>query len=245
MKLSGHTVLITGGSSGIGLALSQRFLAEGNRVLIAGRDAKKLEAIRHAHPTLGTFCTDLSTGQGLQALVNFIKQEYPGLNILVNNAAVQYNYLFTEEPDPLAKIDYEITTNLTGPIKLTSLLLPLLTGNSNAAIVNVSSGLFLAPKKTASVYCATKAALHSYSKTLRYQLEGNGTKVFEIIPALVDTPMTKGRGSSKISSTQLCEEFFRDFSRDMYESYIGKTKLLRWLSRLTPRLADRIMKEGQ
>lgn len=245
MNLSGNTILITGGSSGIGLALSQRFLAEGNRVLITGRDAKKLEAIRRTQPAVGIFCGDLSTDAGLHALVHFVKQEYPQLNILVNNAAVQYNYLFMETPDAGAKIDYEISTNLSAPIKLTGLLLPLLTANANAAIVNVSSGLFLAPKKTASVYCATKAALHSYSKTLRYQLEGSGTRVFEIIPALVDTPMTEGRGASKISSTQLCEEFFRNFSRDVYESYIGKTRLLRWLSRLSPRLADRMMKEGQ
>ena len=245
MNLSGNTVLITGGSSGIGLALCQRFLAEGNRVLITGRDAKKLEAIRHKEPAVGIFCADLSTDAGLHALVHFIKQEYPQLNILVNNAAVQYNYLFMEEPDPVIRIGYEISTNLSAPIKLTGLLLPLLTAHSNAAIVNVSSGLFLAPKKTASVYCATKAAIHSFSKTLRYQLEGSGTRVFEIIPALVDTPMTEGRGASKISSTQLCEEFFRNFSRDVHESYIGKTKLLRWLSRLSPRLADRLMKEGQ
>jgi len=245
MKLSGNTVLITGGSSGIGLALSQRFLAEGNRVLIAGRDVEKLEAIRRAQPSVSLFCGDLSVETDLQKLVSLVKQEYPQLNILVNNAAVQYNYLFMEEPDAARKIDYEISTNLSAPIKLTSLLLPLLTGNANAAIVNVSSGLFLAPKKTASVYCATKAALHSFSKTLRYQLEGSGTSVFEIIPALVDTPMTEGRGTSKISSTQLCEEFFRNFRRDVYESYIGKTRLLRWLSRLTPRLADRIMKNGQ
>jgi len=245
MKLSGHTVLVTGGSSGIGLALSLRFLAEGNRVLIIGRDARKLEAVRRSHPAIGIFSTDLSTEAGLEALLSFVKQEYPQLNILVNNAGVQYNYLFMEEPDALSRIDQEISTNLVAPVKLTSLLLPLLTGNPNGAIVNVSSGLFLAPKKTASVYCATKAALHSFSKSLRYQLEGSGTKVFELVPALVDTPMTEGRSGSMISSTQLCEEFFRDFSRDVYESYIGKTSLLRWLSRLSPGLADRIMKNGQ
>jgi uncharacterized oxidoreductase len=116
--------------------------------------------------------------------------------------------------------------------------------NKNSAVVNVSSGLFIAPKKSASVYCATKSAIHSFSKTLRYQLEESGIKVFEIIPALIATPMTEGRGKSKLSPEQLTEEFIRNFKSDKVESYIGKTRLLKFINRLSPKLADKIMKNG-
>ena len=244
MKTSGQTILITGGSSGIGLALAKRFLKLNNTVIITGRNKEKLAAIKTEIPEVITFAGDLSNKNALDDLVVFIEQNYDGLQVLVNNAAVQYNYHFTEEPNFMPKVDYEIAANLSAPIKLTGLLLPILLRNKDSAVVNVSSGLFLAPKKSASVYCATKAALHSFSKTLRYQLEHTETKVFEVIPALIDTPMTAGRGSSKMTAETLVDEVISGMRSDTYEIYIGKTKLLKLLSRLVPRLADRLMKNG-
>ena len=244
MNTSGNAVLITGGSSGIGLALAKQFLALRNKVIITGRDASKLEEIKHRLPELEYKACDLTDNASLDELVFLIEQKYRNLNVLINNAAVQYNYQFVDEPDLIHKVEYEIAANLTAPIKLTGLLLPVLLNNENSAVVNVSSGLFIAPKKTASVYCATKAAIHSYSKTLRYQLEGTGIRVFEIIPSLVDTPMTSGRGKSKISPDKLVNEFIKDFKADRFESYIGKTKLLCSVHRFSPQLADKIMKNG-
>lgn len=244
MITTGNTVLITGGSSGIGLALAKRFLLLKNKVIITGRDTAKLEQVKNDSPEIITFAGDLTDKNSLDELVLFIEQNHSDLNILINNAAVQYNYNFTDEPNLTYKIDYEVSANITAPIKLTGLLLPLLLKNKNSAVVNVSSGLFIAPKKSASVYCATKSAIHSFTKTLRYQLENTGTKVFEIIPALIDTPMTEGRGKSKITPEQLTGEFLRNFQADKFESYIGKTKLLKFINRLLPKLADRIMKNG-
>lgn len=244
MIATGNTVLITGGSSGIGLALARRFLLLKNKVIITGRDGAKLEQAGKDFPEIITFTGDLTDQNSLQELVLFIKQHHSDINILINNAAVQYNYSFADEPNLIYKTDYEVSANLTAPIKLTGLLLPLLLKNKNSAIVNVSSGLFIAPKKYASVYCATKSAIHSFTKTLRYQLENTGTKVFEIIPALVETPMTVGRGKSKMAPEQLTDEFFRNFRADKFESYIGKTRLLKFISRISPKLADRIMKNG-
>lgn len=244
MIVTGNTVLITGGSSGIGLTLAKRFLELKNKVIITGRDAIKLEQIKDDFPDIIIFSGDLTDKNSLDELVLFIEQQHPELNILINNAAVQYNYNFTDEPNLTYKIDYEISANLNAPIKLTGLLLPVLLKNRNSAVVNVSSGLFIAPKKSASVYCATKSAIHSFSKTLRYQLENTDTKVFEIIPALIDTPMTEGRGKSKITPEQLTKEFFRNFKTNKFESYIGKTKLLKFINRLLPQLADKIMKNG-
>lgn len=244
MITTGNTVLITGGSSGIGLALAKNFSALKNKVIITGRDTLKLGSIKKEHPEMITFAGDLTNRDSLDELVLFIEQQHPGLNILINNAAVQYNYSFVEALNLTYKIDYEISTNLTVPVKLTGLLLPLLQKNKDSAVVNVSSGLFIAPKQSASVYCATKAAIHSFSKTLRYQLENSDTKVFEIIPALIDTPMTEGRGKSKLTPEDLVDEFMRNFKADKYESYIGKTKLLKLINRLSPGLADKIMKNG-
>lgn len=244
MITSGNTILITGGSSGIGLALAKRFLKLKNKVIITGRDGSKLAGIQNEFPEIITFAGNLTDKHSLDELVAFIQEEHPDLNMLINNAAVQYNYAFREEPDILFKIEHEISTNLTAPVQLAALLLPTFLRNGNSAIVNVSSGLFLAPKKSAPVYCASKSAIHSFSKTLRYQLEGTGTKVFEIIPALVDTPMTAGRGKSKISADQLTDEFIRNLEANKYESYIGKSKWLKRIHRLSPRLADKMMKNG-
>ncbi|MCB0646140.1 MAG: SDR family oxidoreductase [Saprospiraceae bacterium] len=245
MKTNGNKILITGGSSGIGLALAQWFFEHGNQVIVTGRDLDKLRAVENQYPEIDVFKCDLTNNEELGALVHYIEQNHSDINILINNAAVQYNYLFEEVTHLVHKIDYEISANLNGPIKLTAMLLPLISGNGSGAIVNVSSGLFMAPKKNASVYCATKAGIHSFSKSLRYQLENTSVKVFELIPSLIDTPMTAGRGRDKISPQILVKEFIHGFRRDRYEIYIGKTKILKLISRITPRLAARIMKEGK
>ena len=185
MRLSGNTVLITGGSSGIGYKLAKRFLNTNNRVIITGRDKAKLEAIKIELPEIEILQCELTDPNSFDELVTFMEQSHYDLNILINNAAIQYNYSFINEPNLVNKIDYEIAANLTAPIKLTGLLLPILLKNKESAVINVSSGLAIAPKRSASVYCATKSAIHSFSKTLRYQLEGEGIKVFEIIPPLV------------------------------------------------------------
>jgi uncharacterized oxidoreductase len=244
MTITGNTILITGGSSGIGLSLAKRFYALKNTVIITGRDSEKLQQIKATLPGIATFTGDLTLQSTLNELAFFINQQHPHLNILINNAAVQYNYSFLTGENILHTIDYEVSANLTAPIKLTTMLLPLLLNYKNSAVVNISSGLFIAPKKSAAVYCATKSAMHSFTKTLRYQLEDTSTKVFEIIPALIDTPMTAGRGKQKITPQQLTDEFMRNFKANKLESYIGKTKLLKLISRISPHLADKIMKNG-
>ncbi|WP_421750317.1 SDR family oxidoreductase [Croceimicrobium sp.] len=244
MKLSGNTILITGGSSGIGLALAKRFLNLDNQVIICGRSKDKLEQLKGEMPEISTFCGDLSASKTLVELQNFIETEYPHLNILINNAGIQYNYTFSDESEILTKIDYELACNLNAPIKLSALLLPCLQRQSQSAIINVSSALFISPKSSAPVYCASKAALHIFTQSLRYQLEDSPIQVFEIIPALIDTPMTKGRGKSKMSPDQLVDEFLDNFKANRKESYIGKTKLLRLLHRFAPSKAESLMKHS-
>lgn len=244
MNISGNTILITGGSSGIGLSLAQKLAALNNKVIITGRDKNKLAEIQQRIPGLHICAGDLAENDGTRKLVEHIRQEHPDLNMLINNAGVQYNYSFLTVSQLSEKIDYEIHSNLAAPVKLTSQLLPLLLTREHAAIVNVSSALWLAPKKSAAVYCATKAGIHSYTKALRFQLEGSPVRVFEVIPPLVDTPMTAGRGKAKMSSDEVALHIIRSLSANRYEAYIGKSKLLKLINRIMPSLAERIMKNG-
>ncbi len=244
MKLTDNTILITGGSSGIGLALLKTFYELGNKVIIVARNCEKLNEVKKQFPGIDIFECDLTKQSDLDELVVCIEQNYQNLNMLFNNAAIQYNYDFLTEQNIVNKVDYEVSANLTSTIKLCGLLLPTLLKNENAAIINISSGLAISPKKTAPVYCATKAAIHNFTKAYRYQLEDTNIKVFEIIPPLVATPMTEGRGKNKLTPEKLVVEFLNNFKKNKYESYIGKSKLLKFISRISPKLADRILKNG-
>ncbi|MEO0473382.1 MAG: SDR family NAD(P)-dependent oxidoreductase [Bacteroidota bacterium] len=245
MRLHQNKILITGGTAGIGLALTRKFLSLNNQVIVVGRNATKLNELAQSSPQIIPFQCDVSLPHELDRLVLFVEQDHPDLNVLINNAGIQYNYRFTEEPQLPSKIQHEIDVNLLAPIKLLSMLLHVLQSNENAAIVNVSSGLGLVPKQAAPVYCGTKAGLHIFTKALRNQLDGHGVKVFEIIPPLVDTAMTAGRGKGKISADQLTEAFIRSFQKDRLEISIGKVKLLKTINRLSPALAERIMRGNE
>lgn len=242
MRLEGNKLIITGATAGIGEALLKKFLTLDNEVIAVGRNEEKLQILTAADKRIIPFTCDISKEEDLDKLIFFIEQNHPDSNILVNNAGIQFNYRFTEEPQLLSKIEQEININFLAPIKLIALTSHILKANENAAIVNVSSGLGLVPKKQAPVYCGTKAGLHIFSKSLRYQLED--IKVFEVIPPLVDTAMTAGRGKGKISPEQLATEFIGAFQKDQYEINIGKVKILKLLNRLVPSLAESIMKDG-
>lgn len=243
MKLSNHKILITGGNSGIGLALVEKFVSLNNQVIVTGRNKKRLQNVKDKFPNVDIFQCDLAKQFDLDNLLVYLEQNHQDLNILINNAGIQYNYELHNEKDILFRVEHEIQVNLTAPIKLTGLLLPILQQNQNAAVINVSSGLAFAPKQTAPVYCSTKAGIHIFSKTLRYQLEPVGVKVFEIIPPLVATPMTEGRGTNKLTPEALVDEFIRKFKKDIFEINIGKAKLLRFVQRISPAIADRIMRK--
>lgn len=242
MQLQGNKILITGATAGIGEALLNKFLSLDNQVLAVGRNEQKLQQLAQKDKRIIPLSCDISKTEDLDKLIMFVEQKHADTNILINNAGIQYNYHFAEEPQILNKIEHEINVNFLAPLKLIALMLPTLKANKNAAIVNVSSGLALSPKKQAPVYCGTKAAIHIFSKALRYQLEL--TKVFEIIPPLVDTQMTAGRGKGKITPEQLADEFITAFRKDNFEVNIGKVKLLKFVQRLSPALADSIMKKG-
>ncbi|MBE9008553.1 SDR family NAD(P)-dependent oxidoreductase [Fortiea sp. LEGE XX443] len=248
MKLSKQTVLVTGGSAGIGFELARKFKQHNNRVIICGRNAEQLLKAAQEIGDIETIQCDLAQEADIYALVETLKNKVGKLSILVNNAGVQLNYNFIQA-DPeltLKDIDWEIDVNLNAALKLTMLCLPLLRQQPQSAIVNMSSGLAIAPKRNAPVYCATKAALHIFSKALRYQMEDNAPNVavYEAVLPLVDTNMTRGRGKGKIPPKQVAQEVFEAIERDKYEIHVGKVKLLVLIHRILPQLAEKILRNS-
>lgn len=188
MKLTGNTILLTGGASGIGLAMAKRFLERGNEVIICGRRADRLAEAQMEFPGLHVRVADVSTANGRAALAVWAGNHFPGLNVLVNNAGIQRSIDLTkgEEWDATRS---EIAINLEAPIHLSQILLPQLRAHAGPAIINVTSGLSFVPLANVPVYCATKAALHSFTLSLRHQLRGTPVEVIEVIPPAVDTDL--------------------------------------------------------
>ncbi len=240
MKLDNNKILITGATSGIGRELTERFCQLNNEIIAVGRNEIRLEELGKFDKRIIPFKCDISSQSELNRLVAYINLEHKDLNVLINNAGIQYNQTLLDEAYTHQEIEIEISTNLTSPIKLISSLIPVLQKNTNSAIVNISSGLAIVPKAKSAVYCGSKAAIHIFSKSLRYQLDK--IKVFEIIPPLVDTEMTKGRGKGKISPQRLVDEFIKAYKNNKYEVNIHKVKLLRIINRISPAFTDRIMK---
>jgi uncharacterized oxidoreductase len=191
MKLESNTLLITGGASGIGLALAERFLQAGSTVAICGRREDKLNEAKTKHPQLITRVCNVAVAEERVALLDWATRELPALNVLVNNAGIQQRYSLQQAPD-WQQMHNEIAINLDAPVHLSTLFIPHLMQQPRSAILNVSSGLAFVPMAAASVYCATKAALHSFTMSLRHQLSGTSTEVIEIIPPAVQTDLGGG-----------------------------------------------------
>jgi uncharacterized oxidoreductase len=190
MKLSGNTVLVTGGATGIGLALAEALLQEGSRVLVCGRREEKLRSARQKLPDLAVRVCDISDPEERRSLAAWAEDR--GANILVNNAGMQRMVDFAKGAAELETGDNEVRINFEAPVYLTALMLPGLISREEAAIVNVSSGLAFVPIAAMPVYCATKAAIHSLTVSLRHQLRATRVKVFEAIPPIVDTELDRG-----------------------------------------------------
>ncbi|WP_207425155.1 SDR family oxidoreductase [Pedobacter sp. SYSU D00535] len=238
MKLTGNTVLITGGSSGYGLELAKQLTAQNNRVLICGRDSGKLAAAKELIPALSVFQCDVSIPEDCHKLQHWISLEHPTLNILVNNAAVVHYSEFLTDEETIEKAKAEFETNLLAPIRLTKLLLPILLQNQTANLINITTGLVYIPRTRYTYYNASKAALHSFTQVLRAQLAGQAIQVREIMLPAVDTPWHKGNPPKiAISAAEAVLFSLQALETDREEMRIGKVKLLYVLSRLFPKLA--------
>ena len=238
MDLTDKSVVITGSTDGIGRELANQLKAAGANVIICGRSADKCAAAEQAG--FRTIQCDLGTADGCDALIAAYSD--PTLDILINNAGTQVDALITADP-PLDALEQEMFLNYHVPVRLIAGFMPKLQAASEAMIVNVTSGLALAPKATSPGYCASKAGLRSFTKSLRYQLADTPIHVIEALPPMVDTAMTAGRGTArmKISPQDCAAEIISGMRSNRTNIYIGKTKLLKRVQRLSPGLADRIM----
>jgi uncharacterized oxidoreductase len=231
MHLTGNTILITGGATGIGLVLSQELLKLGNEVIICGRRRDRLEDALIANPGLHIRVCDVLDHKARTDLVLWLEGNFPRLNILINNAGVQHLYDFRDSSSNPALPEEEIATNLGAPIYLTTLLLPLLERQATAAIANVSSGLGFTPLAQVPVYCATKAALHSLTMSLRHQLRNTNVRVFEIIPPLVTSELGSEHRPEEVNKSSMptedaVSEIVAGLENDTFELAIGRAKNL-------------------
>ena len=237
MHLSGKCILVTGGTDGIGAALIRALRASGAEVVTTGRTPERIAATRAEG--FEVIEADLSAPAGVEALVAGLGGRE--IDVLVNNAGAGVGHDFRNGPPDDARLDPAIFLNLNAPIHLITHLMPMLKSRTQAMIVNVTSGLAIAPYGGGPVYCATKAGLRSYSQALRQQLKDTRVHVLEVLPPLVDTQMNAGRSTAKMSTPECARQIVRAMERDAAEANIGLVRVLRLVYSISPALARRIM----
>ena len=239
MNVNSNTVLITGGGSGIGLALAEAFLAEGNEVLICGHRQALLDRALKRLPTLHTFNCDLSDDKDLHALALRICEYFPRLNVLVNTAAVA-EVTDLKNGHAAEHISNELSVVLRAPILLTMQFLPHLLQRPEAAVVNITTASAYVHAARYPGYCAAKAGLHSFSQSLRHQLQDTSVSVFEVLPPISDTLLNE-EDASKVNTHAVTEQILRGMRRDLPEIRIGQTRALYAMARFLPRAAFSLM----
>jgi uncharacterized oxidoreductase len=247
MHTAGNTILITGGATGIGLAIAEAFLQKGNEVLICGRREDKLAQAKNKFPKLQIRRCDVADAEDRKRLYDWAVTNYKHLNILINNAGIQKEIDFKKGTTDLLNSEDEIQINLQAPVHLSALFIPHLMKQKESAIVNISSGLGFVPIAIMPLYCATKAALHSFSLSLRHQLRATTIKVFEIIPPTTDTELDRGarekRGQKDrgIKPENVAEAAIEALDKDDFEVAVGQAEFLRNSSRNDPERAFQML----
>ena len=239
MKLEKRTILITGGSSGIGLEFARQLRAGGNRIIITGRNQARLDEVGQMLPGVHTVQSDASDPNAIEALHKDVLVRFPSLDTIVNNAGMMRNLRLSQERS-LADVTREIEVSLNGPIWMVQQFLPHLRKQRNALIVNVSSGLAFVPLPAAPVYCAAKAALHAYTLCLRAQLEGTGVTVVELAPPGTETPLFRAEFAEEMKREKgmkpevLVRRAIKGIESDKVEIRPGVSNVLKIASRVAP-----------
>lgn len=237
MRLAERRILITGGTSGIGLALA-RSLAPENTVVIAGRDERKLEEARASTSRLRALRLDVTSEDDARRAIGWVREQVGGLDLLVNSAGVFRSGAFDEAgAERAAQADVEI--NLLGSVRMTRLALPLLRRSDDGGVVLLSSALALVSAPRMAVYAATKAAIHSLARSLRAELGGQ-VKMFDVLPPWVESELSHAVRGAKITPDHVAGEIVAGLSKDRYEIRVGRIKQLAVIGRISPRLADSI-----
>jgi uncharacterized oxidoreductase len=241
VKLSDRTILITGGSAGIGLAFALKFLELGNEVIVTGRRKAVLDQVKAKYPKLHTIQSDVADPAQIAALAARVKSDFPKLDVLMNNAGIMLYKNLTAPAAEFAGLMAEVNINVGGVITTTSAFIDILRANKGT-VINVSSGLAFVPMPAAPIYSATKAAIHSYTQSLRFQLEGTGVEVIELMPPAVKTDMTTELaegGGTVISTDELVKQSFALLKVGTLEIRPGQSKQLAFLRRVAPNFINR------
>jgi uncharacterized oxidoreductase len=240
LKLTSNTILITGGGGGIGYELTKQLTALGNTILITGRDQAKMNRAKAAFPNIHTFQSDVSDPKAIATLYEQVTKQFPELNILINNAGIMLKISIHDKAGSLEDITREIAINLSGPILMVKQFLPHLKAKSEAAIMNVSSGLAFVPLPIAPVYCAAKAGLHSFTESLRVQLKSTKVKVFDLAPPatqtelLYDFDVEDMKGASIMNVEDMVKVAMKGMQTDRFEIRPGQANQLKLMNRLAP-----------
>jgi len=242
MKLTERTVLITGGSAGIGLAFALKFVELGNEVIVTGRRQVVLDQVKEKHPKLHAIRSDVAEPAQIAALAVRVKADFPKIDVLVNNAGIsRYRNLKTSTAD-LSELMVEMDVNVGGVLRMTSAFSDVLTAN-RGTLINISSGLAFVPLPCLPIYCATKAAIHSYTQSLRFQFEDSGVEIIEIMPPAVKTDMTadlsESDGITLITTDELVKLSFASLRTGALEIHPGQSKQLALMRRVAPDFINR------
>ena len=241
MKLTGRTILITGGSAGIGLAFALKFVELGNEVIVTGRRQAVLDQVKAKYPKLHTLQSDVADPSQIAALAKRVSVDFPKLDVLMNNAGIMLTKNLKTQAADLTELMTEMDINVGGVIRMTSAFIDLLTANKGT-VINVSSALAFVAVPAAPIYCASKAAIHSYTQSLRFQLEDTGVEVIEVMPPGVKTDMTielAEGGISLITTDELVKQSFASLKAGALEIRPGQSKQLAFMRRLAPDFINR------
>lgn len=209
MQMSGNTILITGGGSGIGRGLAEGFHARGNKVIVTGRRKAMLDEVAAANPGIETMVLDIDDPASIRRVAAEALERFPGLNAVIHNAGIMRNERLLD--GAVADAEAIVSTNLLGPIRLTAALLPHLAAQAQATVMTVTSGLAFVPLALTPTYCATKAAIHSWTQSLRYQMRNSGVLVIELAPPYVQTELMGARQATDPMAMPL-----GDFIREVF-----------------------------
>src|SRR5438094_1571379 len=242
MKITGRTILITGGSAGIGLAFALKFLELGNQVIVTGRRQTVLHEVKAKYPKLHTIQGDVADPAQIASLATRVKAEYPRLDVLMNNAGIMLHKNLKVPAADLDGLMAEVNVNLGGVIRTTSAFIDILAANKGT-VINVSSALAFVPLPSAPIYCATKAAVHAYTQSLRFQLEEAGVEVIDLMPPAVKTDLSadiaEGDGIALITTDELVKQSFALLKKGALEIRPGQAKQLALMRRLAPDFINR------
>ncbi len=242
MELKNSTVLITGGTSGIGLEFVKQLTAQGASIIVTGRNLDKLNETKKQFPKISIFQSDVSNSKDIEQLYKSVTKQFPELNMIINNAGIMRNISLQDASLDLENITQEVETNLSGVIRMNHQFIPYLKTKTAAAILNVTSGLAFLPFPLSPVYSATKAGIHVYSKVLRLQLKNTSVKIFELAPPLTDTTLMnaftadidKDSAGPAMKVEKMVSVAIKGLLKNKFEIKPGMSKALYLMGRIAP-----------